>query len=341
MNSVLVTGGAGYIGSHTSRQLVEAGHQVVVIDNLYSGHRWAVPESAVFVEGDAGDIDLLRRVFATHRIRSVIHFAGHIVVPESVENPLKYYRNNTCVSRDLIDACILEGVDQFIFSSTAAVYGIPQTIPAAEDTPTDPINPYGRSKLVVEWMLRDTADGLPPTTSSSSAPDPAPFRYAALRYFNVAGASLDGQIGQATPEATHLIKVACEAAVGVRDGISIFGTDYDTPDGTGIRDYIHVVDLADAHLAALAYLQDGGSACVLNCGYGSGFSVREVINMVKKVSGKDFRVDETDRRAGDPPQLIADPTRLHRTFKWTPQYNDLELICRTAYDWERKYQKLK
>lgn len=327
---VLVTGGAGYIGSHIVWRLIEAGYSVVVLDNFYSGHRWAVHPRAELIEGDAGDSDKVQSILRENHIDAVIHFAGHIVVPESVHDPLKYYRNNTCVSRNLIAACVAEGVQQFLFSSSAAVYGMPETVPVEASAPTVPISPYGSSKLMTEWMLRDVAAS---TVSSDRR-----FRYVALRYFNVAGARADGELGQATPEATHLIKVACEAACGRRESVSIFGTDYDTPDGTCIRDYIHVDDLAVAHLAALAYLERGGSSEVLNCGYGRGFSVREVIAMVKWVSAKDFPVREVERRAGDPPVLVSDPTRLMRLFDWRPRYADLETICATAYRWEKMHR---
>ena len=323
--TVLVTGGAGYIGSHTCHQLVEAGEKVIVIDNFYSGHRWAVPEAATLVEGDAGDIDLTTRLMQQHAVDTVIHFAGHIVVPESVVDPLKYYRNNTQNSRNLLEACMQSGVNQFVFSSTAAVYGIPDEQPASETTPTAPINAYGRSKLMTEWMMNDL----------SQRPDVTdPFRFIALRYFNVAGARPDLKVGQATPEATHLIKVACQAALGQREAIEIFGTDYPTPDGTGVRDYIHVEDLATAHLSALSYLRAGGDSQVLNCGYGQGYSVREVIQMVKKVSGVDFNVIESPRRAGDSPELIAANQQIRSTLDWQTRYQDLEVICRTAYEWE-------
>lgn len=330
--TVLVTGGAGYIGSHTSWQLIEAGYRVVVVDNFYSGHRWAVHPAAVLIEGDAGDYELIATIMRKYSIVAVIHFAGHIVVPESVVDPLKYYRNNTCVSGNLIAACIAADVRHFVFSSSAAVYGIPARVPVSEEAATQPISPYGTSKLMTEWMLRDVA------TRPGIAADHA-FRYVALRYFNVAGARLDGVLGQATPAATHLIKVACEAACGRRDSVSILGSDYDTPDGTCIRDYIHVDDLAAAHLAALAYLAQGGVSQVLNCGYGRGYSVREAINMVKRVSRTDFPVQEVGRRAGDPPVLVSDPTRLTRLLDWRPPYADLETICATAYHWERKYQE--
>ena len=324
--AVLVTGGAGYIGSHTCHQLVEAGYKVVVVDNFYSGHRWAVPDEALLVEGDAGDTDLTTRLMREHDVDTVIHFAGHIVVPESVTDPLKYYRNNTQNSRNLIEACISAGVSQLVFSSTAAVYGEPDEQPATEDTPTAPINAYGRSKLMTEWMLEDVA----------RRPDASPpFRYIALRYFNVAGARPDLRVGQATPEATHLIKVACQAALGQRDSVSIFGTDYPTPDGTGVRDYIHVEDLASAHLAALDYLRKGGDSQIMNCGYSRGYSVREVMQMVKQVSSVDFKIVEAPRRAGDPPELVAGTKRIHEVLDWKTRYEDLELICRTAYEWER------
>jgi len=326
--AVLVTGGAGYIGSHTCHQLVEAGERVVVLDNFYSGHRWAVPAEATLVDGDAGDSDLAGRLMREHDVGTVIHFAGHIVVPESVSDPLKYYRNNTQNSRNLIEACVQGGVDQFVFSSTAAVYGIPDEQPVGEAMATAPINAYGRSKLMTEWMLGDVA--------RRPAAEP-PFRYVALRYFNVAGARLDGSIGQATPEATHLIKVACQAALGQRESVAIFGTDYPTHDGTGVRDYIHVEDLAAAHLAALDYLRGGGDAAVMNCGYGRGYSVREVLQMVCRVSGVDFKVIEQGRRAGDPPELVAATRRIHEVLDWTPRHADLELICRTAFEWEREW----
>ena len=329
--SVLVTGGAGYIGSHTCHQLVEAGENVVVVDNFYSGHRWAVPEQALLVEGDAGDITLTSQLMQAHNIDTVIHFAGHIVVPESVTDPLKYYRNNTQNSRNLLEACVLSGVNQFVFSSTAAVYGIPDEQPATEKTETTPINAYGRSKLMTEWMMQDLADR--PDIDDS-------FRFIALRYFNVAGARPDLSIGQATPEATHLIKVACQAALGLRDSVSIFGTDYPTPDGTGIRDYIHIEDLASAHLSALDYLRRGGDSTIMNCGYGQGYSVREVMQMVKKVSGAEFNIIESPRRAGDPPELIANNDLIRQTLDWDTRYQDLEVICRTAYEWEAKWAKM-
>jgi len=333
--NILVTGGAGYIGSHTSRQLVNAGCNVVVVDNFYSGHRWAVPKEAILIEGDAGDLDLITRLLSEHAIEAAIHFAGHIVVPESVADPLKYHRNNTCCSLNLIDACIRCGIHNFVFSSSAAVYGIPSQIPVTETAPTAPINPYGRSKLMTEWMLEDTANRF--ASAPESAPPPQErFRYVALRYFNVAGASQDGSLGQATPDASHLIKVACEAACGKRESISIYGTDYPTPDGTCIRDYIHVEDLGQAHLLALAHLFAGGSSEILNCGYGTGFSVREILDAVKEVSGVQFNIIQAERRAGDPPALISNPQRIKELFAWRPTLQDIRVICESAYKWEKR-----
>ena len=320
---ILVTGGAGYIGSHTVLQLVEAGNSVVVVDNLYSGHEWAVARQATFYQGDIHDRKLIRNILKQHEIEAVMHFAAHTVVSESVHNPSKYYHNNVLGSLNLIEACIEQGVAQFIFSSSAAVYGATGKRTVNESDRTSPINPYGTSKLITEWMLHDFAE--------STGGD---FNYIALRYFNVAGANMGGKLGQATPEATHLIKVACQTACGIRPGISIFGDDYDTPDGTCIRDYIHVDDLAAAHLDAWRYLQDGGNTRILNCGYGNGFSVREVIECVKSVSNTDFEVDVLQRRPGDPPQLVADSDKIRRLLNWQPQYNDLEIICRSAYEWE-------
>lgn len=323
-NCVLVTGGAGYIGSHTSLQLIASGYEVVVLDNLYSGQIWAVPEKAKFYEGDIHDGERIAKIIHGHKIDSVIHFAGHVVVPESVENPFKYYRNNVLGSLSLIDTCVRNNVNQFVFSSSAAVYGIPDHSPVDESANPVPINPYGTTKLITEWTLRDFAN-----TSSN-------FNYVALRYFNVAGAHMAGQIGQATPEATHLIKVACQTACGLREKLSVFGDDYPTTDGTCIRDYIHVDDLAAAHLDALSYLSDGGDSTKLNCGYGQGYSVKEVVECVKSVSGVDFEVKVVPRRLGDPPQLVADNSKIKRVLNWKPKYDDLETICRSAYRWEKK-----
>jgi UDP-glucose 4-epimerase len=320
MNSVLVTGGAGYIGSHTVQQLVARGDRVVVIDNLSTGFREAV-RGAVFVQGDVGDCDLVLRTLETYRIDAVLHFAAHTVVPESVSNPLKYYGNNTCNTRNLLASCAQVGVDKFIFSSTAAVYGTTDAGVADENTPTCPINPYGTSKLMSETMLRDW--------SATGA-----MRHVVLRYFNVAGCDPLGRIGHSTPEATLLIKVACEHAVGKRRSIAIYGTDYDTPDGTGVRDYIHVEDLASAHLHALDHLRRGGQSLTLNCGYGHGYSVREVVDAVARIGGHALNVIELPRRPGDIPKLIACSDRLREVLGWAPRYDDLDFIVRTALTWE-------
>ncbi|MGL6222584.1 MAG: UDP-glucose 4-epimerase GalE [Steroidobacteraceae bacterium] len=326
-NSILVTGGAGYIGSHTVRQLVERGGRVVVLDNLSSGYRSAVL-GAPLVVGDTGDRDFVARVLEEHRVDTVLHFAAHTIVPESVSDPLKYYRNNTCATRNLLEQCAVAGVARFVFSSTAAVYGIPAGGLASEDSPTSPINPYGTSKLMSEWMLRDLA-------AAAST-----LRYVALRYFNVAGSDPGGRIGHSAPTATLLVKVACQVAAGARPSLSIFGTDYPTPDGTGVRDYIHVEDLAAAHLSALDYLARGGTSTTLNCGYGHGFSVREVIQMVERVNGgKRLPVVESPRRAGDPPSLVADAQRIRAVLGWSPRFDDLETIVRNQLDWERRLQR--
>ena len=321
---VLVTGGAGYIGSHVVRQLGEAGYDVVVFDNLSTGHRWAVTHGEL-VEGDLADEQAIEALFSAHRFDAVLHFAAHIVVPESVANPLKYYRNNTRNTLNLLAAVERHGVEKMVFSSTAAVYGMPDETMLVEQLPLAPINPYGASKMMSERMIMDLA-------AASS------LRYVVLRYFNVAGADPQTRLGQATPEATHLIKVACECATGARDGMQIFGTDYSTRDGTCVRDYIHVEDLASAHIRALEYMTAGGESQVLNCGYGRGFTVREVIDEVKRLSGVDFPVTETGRRAGDPEALMADNTEIRRNLNWTPRYDDLETIVRTALDWERHWQ---
>jgi UDP-glucose 4-epimerase len=320
--SILVTGGAGYIGSHVVRQLGVAGESVVTLDNLSTGFEAAVT-SGKLVIGDTGDADLLDRIFADHEIDTLMHFAAHTVVPESVADPLKYYGNNTASSRTLLERAHAHGVRHVVFSSTAAVYGIPPDGKATEATPTRPINPYGSSKLMTEWMLRDLALAGGPS-------------YVALRYFNVAGCEPGGSIGQSTPNATLLVKVACEAAVGKRKGVSIFGTDYPTPDGTGLRDYIHVEDLAAAHLDALNYLRDGGKPSTLNCGYGHGYSVREVLQTVERVHGVALNISEEPRRDGDPPVLIAATEKIHQVLGWMPAYDDLDLIVRTSLDWERK-----
>lgn len=318
----MVTGGAGYIGSHVVRQLGEAGRPVVVLDNLSTGFSEAVVHGDLVV-GDTADRALVGRILREYSVESVLHFAAHTVVPESVHDPLKYYANNTCATRNLLQCCLEAGVKHFIFSSTAAVYGIPEGGVAREDTPTNPINPYGTSKLMSEWMLRDLA----------AASD---MRYVVLRYFNVAGCDPSGRVGQSTPNATLLVKVACEAVVGRRPEVAIFGTDYPTPDGTGVRDYIHVEDLADAHLKALAYLAAGGESTILNCGYGHGFSVREVLDTVQRVAGTSLKIREAPRRPGDPPSLIADARAIRSTLGWTPRYDDLEVIVGSALAWERR-----
>ena len=319
---LLVTGGAGYIGSHVVKQLGAAGEDVVTLDNLCTGFRQAVTAGELVV-GETGDAALLDRIFAEHDIDTVMHFAAHTIVPESVADPLKYYRNNTCSSRTLLEAAQKHGVKHFVFSSTAAVYGIPPGGRAAENSPMVPINPYGTSKLMTEWMLRDLALAGGPS-------------YVALRYFNVAGCDPSGTIGQSTPKATLLVKVACEAATGKRAGVSIFGTDYPTPDGTGLRDYIHVEDLAAAHLDALTYLRNGGESTTLNCGYGHGYSVREVLQAVEKVNGAPLKITEEARRAGDPPELVAVADKVRSVLGWTPKYDDLDTIVRTSLEWERK-----
>ena len=321
-SAILVTGGAGYIGSHVARQLTETGARVVVLDNLSTGFRQAVLD-ATFTAGDSGDRELVGRLLQEHGIDTVMHFAAHTVVPESVSNPLKYYGNNTCSTRNLLESCAKHGVRYFVFSSTAAVYGIPAGGIASEDSPTAPINPYGTSKLMSEWMLRDLG--------AAGGP-----RHVILRYFNVAGSDPRGRIGQSTRAATLLTKVACEAAVGKRPGVAIFGTDYPTPDGTGVRDYIHVEDLADAHLKALTYLRKGGESATLNCGYGHGYSVREVLAMVEKIAGRRLQIREEPRRPGDPPTLIARADKVRGLLNWTPRYDDLESIVKSSLEWERR-----
>jgi len=319
---VLVTGGAGYIGSHVVRQLGAAGENVITLDNLSTGFEAAVTAGELVI-GDTGDAALLDRIFDNHDIDTIMHFAAHTIVPESVTNPLKYYGNNTASSRTLLERANAHGVKHVVFSSTAAVYGIPADGKAAESTPTRPINPYGSSKLMTEWMLRDLAMAGGPS-------------YVALRYFNVAGCEPGGTIGQSTPKATLLVKVACEAAVGRRPGVSIFGTNYPTPDGTGVRDYIHVEDLASAHIDALNYLRDGGKSATLNCGYGHGYSVREVLAAVEKIDGKALHITEEPRRAGDPPELVAVANKIQSVLGWTPRFDDLDTIVRTSLAWERK-----
>lgn len=319
---ILVTGGAGYIGSHVVKQLGERGEKIIVLDDLSTGFADAVLYGELVI-GKTGDRELVSSLIDAHDIDTVMHFAAHTIVPESVENPLKYYGNNTCSTRALLEVCQDKGVKHVIFSSTAATYGEPESGVCGEASPVAPINPYGMSKLMSEYMLRDL----------SKATD---LRHVVLRYFNVAGSDPDGKIGQSTAKATLLIKVAAECAVGKRDQVYIFGTDYDTEDGTGVRDYIHVSDLASAHIEALEYLRRGGDSTLLNCGYGHGYSVREVLDTVNRVNGKDIKIIEEARRAGDPPSLIAKVEKIHQTLDWTPQYDDLEVIVRTSLEWERK-----
>jgi UDP-glucose 4-epimerase len=320
--AVLVTGGAGYIGSHMVLRLCDAGEEVIVLDSLITGFDWAVDHRATLVQGNAGDIALVGELISKHKINEIIHFAGSVVVPESVTNPLKYYGNNTATSRNLIEAAVTGGVKHMIFSSTAAVYGMTGLEPVAEETAPAPMSPYGRSKLMTEMMLADVSAAHPIT-------------YGALRYFNVAGADPKKRSGQSTKGATHLIKVTAETALGQRDQVDVYGTDFPTPDGTGVRDYIHVTDLAEAHKLLLDYLRGGGRSTVMNCGYGRGYSVRQVIDMVHKVSGVDFKVVEGPRRAGDPAAVVARADKVRQVLGWEPAHDDLEEIVTAAYEWER------
>jgi len=321
--AILVTGGAGYIGSHMVLELLDAGEKVVVLDDLSTGFSWAVPKGAEFIRGDAGDPALILRLIAEHGIEAIAHFAAKIVVPESVADPLGYYLGNTAKSRNLIESAIGGGVRQIIFSSTAAVYGNPRENPVGEDAILDPVSPYGRSKLMTEWMLQDAgrAHGL---------------RYVALRYFNVAGADPKGRSGQSTPRATHLIKAAVQTALGQRPFLEVYGTDYPTPDGSCLRDYIQVTDLARAHLVALDHLRRGGESLAVNCGYGRGFSVLEVVEVVKRVSSVDFEVKLSPRRLGDPAAIIAKADRIRAELGWAPQHENLDEIVAQALTWEKR-----
>jgi UDP-glucose 4-epimerase len=323
--AILITGGAGYIGSHVLLQLQTRGERVVVLDNLYTGFRQAVRDAPLIV-GDIGDRELLERVMREHEVDTVMHFAANTIVPESVRDPLKYYGNNTCATRNLLEVCMQQGVRQFVFSSTAAVYGIPAGGIASEDMALTPINPYGSSKLMSEWLLRDLA----------AVSD---FRYVSLRYFNVAGSDTQARIGQATRKATLLVKVACEAIVGKRTHVSVYGSDYETPDGTGVRDYIHVEDLARAHVDALDYLRRGGETAICNCGYGHGYSVRQVLESVQRVAGKALQIREEARREGDPPTLIARAERVRSLLGWVPRLDDLDAIVTSSLRWEEKLQR--
>jgi UDP-glucose 4-epimerase len=324
--TILVTGGAGYIGSHMVNELLDAGEAVVVLDNLATGFRWAVPSEGNLVIGDTGDLKLVADILAKHKVEAIIHFAASVVVPDSVADPLGYYRNNTANSRTLIEAAVKGGVRHFIFSSTAAVYGNTGDAPVSEDAPKAPLSPYGSSKLMTETILRDVsaAHGL---------------GHAILRYFNVAGADPNMRTGQSTPRATHLIKTAVRTALGLNPKFSVFGTDYPTPDGTCVRDYIHVSDLTRAHLDTLRHLRKGGDSVTLNCGYGHGFSVLEVIDAVKRVSGVDFRVEMAARRPGDPARIVADCSRAQKLLGWEPRFDDLETIVSHALAWEQKLKQ--
>jgi len=321
--AILVTGGAGYIGSHMVHELNDAGEQVVVLDNLSTGFRFLLPSAVPMIVGHTGDQELITKIITQHRVDAIIHFAASIVVPDSITDPLGYYRNNTVNTALLLQAAVAAGVRQFIFSSTAAVYGNAETVPVPESAPTNPIAPYGTSKLMSEILLHDTARA-------------HAMRFVILRYFNVAGADPKMRTGQATPQATHLIKVTSETVLGQREKLNVFGTDYPTPDGTCIRDYIHVTDLARAHSAALAYLRRGGASATFNCGYGHGYSVLEVLETARRVSGRNFPVEFAERRPGDPATLVADVSRIHATLDWQPLYDNLETIVTHALAWERR-----
>ena len=323
MNKILITGGAGYIGSHVLKMLGEQGHDITVIDDLSTGREASILYGK-FLKFDLGDKEKLEEVIKNGNFDICYHFAGSIIVPESVSDPIKYYENNTVKTFNLLKLCKTYKINKFIFSSTAAVYGDTEGGLCSETTPIKPLNPYGKTKYMTEWMLEDFANAYPA------------FKYVIFRYFNVAGANIDGKIGQCSPNATHLIKIASEAAVGKRPGMEIYGEDYDTEDGTCIRDYIHIDDLAQAHVDAMSYLETENKSQVFNCGYGKGFSVKEVIATVKKVSGKDFNVKVSGRRPGDSAKLMSKVEKIKNVLKWKPKYNDIELIVKTALDWEAK-----
>jgi len=324
--SVLITGGAGYIGSHMAHLMVALGEKIVVLDNLSTGVEKNLPPGIAFVRGDIADQTLVSKILRDHKVDSVIHFAGSIVVPESVEKPLEYYANNTSGARNLIESSVQGGVANFIFSSTAAVYGSPPVIPVSEEGPTIPLSPYGRSKLMTESILQDAAEA-------------HGIKYGILRYFNVAGADPEGRTGQSTPRATHLIKRACQVVTGQESKLTIFGTDYDTPDGTGVRDYIHVSDLVDIHRTVLTHLRGGGASVLLNCGYGRGFSVREVAAAVERLSNRKLEIELAARRPGDLAIVVAETAKLSKLLNWKPQYDDLDTIVTTALNWERKLKR--
>jgi len=322
---ILVTGGAGYIGGHACLALIDAGYGVVVLDNLSTGHRVQVPDQAIFIEGAIDDVELVRETLRRHSVRSVMHFAGSVIVSESVSEPLKYYENNVSASIRLIESCLAEGVEHFIFSSTAAIYGNPEIVPVPESAPGAPISPYGHTKLAIEWFLKDVAGA-------------STLKYATLRYFNVAGADPKGRAGQMSYDATHLIKVACQLATGKRQSMEIFGDDYSTPDGTCVRDFIHVSDLAAGHVSALQYLASGKESITLNCGYGHGLSVHEVLSMVERIIGQPLNARLGARRPGDVECLIADNTRILKVLDWKPQFDDIESIVKTSLKFEQRLE---
>jgi UDP-glucose 4-epimerase len=326
--TILVTGGAGYIGSHMAYMLADAGEHVIVLDNLSTGFEWAVPKGVPLVAGETGDQSRVAALITEHRVDTIIHFAASIVVPDSVRDPLGYYQNNTVSSRALLEVAVNSGVRRFIFSSTAAVYGNPDSVPVGEDAALAPMSPYGNSKLMTEMMLKDVGAAYDLT-------------YVILRYFNVAGADPAMRTGQSTVGATHLIKVAVEAALGMRPKLDVYGTDYNTPDGTCIRDYIHVTDLAGAHMAALTHLRSGGGSATFNCGYGHGYSVLEVVDSVKRVSGRDFKAAMAPRRPGDPATIVADSARIRAQLGWAPRFDNLDTIVDHALEWERRLEKLR